>query len=135
MVHITEQQVSEFLSRCETLREITSPAVFTRIDALVRQIAANNGLSNDEVKELYALLRQSTEIGTIKSEEVAPDWDDAPRKEHVETEHRKERNLQNHLLLCNWSNLRTIEAMRKYIKSITTPAIAKGLEQANKPGR
>ena len=52
MVHITEQQASELLSRCETLREITSPAVFTRIDVLVRQAAANNGLSDDEVKEL-----------------------------------------------------------------------------------
>jgi hypothetical protein len=135
MYTITEQQASELLSRCGALNEITTSAVFTRIEALVRQTAANNRLSDDEINELYALLRQSAESEAMKNGEIAPNWDDEPQKARVETESRKERNLQNHLLLCNRSSLRTIEAMRQYIKLITVPVIAKELMPENKPGR
>lgn len=125
MFCVSDQQASELLRRCKAIRDAVDPIVFSQIEALVQQAAIFGKLTDTEVNQLYDLLNHA----------IAPDSSDQEPNRDAEREYKKpatkvkdesgesdeQRDRCNHMLLCNSVNLRTVETMRRSIKSITSP--------------
>lgn len=130
MYQVNEQQAAELKLRCEAIRECAEPAVFARIEAIARQAEASGQLADEEVNLLYELLDRVAVDSQPEREEVCDEWEDAPKKKAEDTsEAQRERDIRNHILLCNRVNPQAVKAMRRCVRRIALPAKGKGLSR------
>ena len=134
MYHISEQQALELSRRCNAIKNVSDPVVFSQIEALVQQAVSTKQITNDEVNQLYELLNCAVVINYSEQEEdkdvVQNEWDKPFNSDmNQDNEEAKLRDRRNHLLLCSKANLRTIETIQDCIKLITVTGMRNVLTQ------
>ena len=123
MFMVTEQHALELRKRCEAIKEISDPAIFAQIEALVQQAVTVGQLSDSNINKLYELLYfvVIANYSDLNDEsEIQFKQESKTQEKQIDYEQRI-RDIRNHLLLCNRANIRTLDALRNCLKLIANP--------------
>ena len=126
MFKVSERQAFELTKRCEAIKNISDPVIFTRIETLVQQSIIAQQLSDDEVNQLYKLLNSVVDFNNHKvktKRELQNEWDSEIQQRHLEENEHQVKDIRNHLFLCNRINQQTVETMRRYVQLITSSEV------------
>lgn len=125
MYLVSEQQAVELVMKCNAIKKDTDPAVYARIEELVKQVVNKKMLSNDEINQLYkeinfASLEDFDKLYQNEEENVWAQETALVQNEDEDGTEKQKKGARNHLLLCSRANLRMIEDLRCCIKQIAS---------------